>query len=108
MNWEFAWEVVCRLATAVYSAGLLAIGFQMLRAQPGVRRDMSAHAAALTAHANALTLASERQDKLEQIAVDVAEIKAARVVDLDLLDRVYRALEQCEAERSGARARAVR
>jgi len=107
MNWEFAWDVACKLGTAVYSAGLLAIGVQMLRAQPGVRRDMNAHATALSAHAAALTRSAASEDKIAQIAADVAEIKAARVVDSELLERVYRALEQLEAERSGARARAV-
>lgn len=101
-------EVAYEVGKAVYSFGLLALGVVLVRAVPGVRQMGKDFTAALIAHAAALTLSAAREDKIAQIAADVAEIKAARVVDSDLLDRVYRALEQCEAERSGARARAVR
>ena len=99
MNWEFAWEVACKIGTAVYSAGLLALGAQMLRAQPGVRRYMNAHATALSAHAAALTRSAASEDTIARIAADVAEIKATRIADPSLLDRVYRVLEQRETER---------
>lgn len=99
MTWLAAWEVVCDVGKAIYSIGLLAIGAQMLRAAPGMRRAMNALATASAQLAAAIMANAKDEAKLDQIAADVAEIKSARVADPSLLDRVYRALEQREAER---------
>jgi hypothetical protein len=101
-------EVVGEVGKAVYSFGLLAIGVIVIRAIPGAREAAKSFTAALLRHAEALTRSATSEDKIDQIAADVAAIKAARIADPDLLDRVHRALEQCEAERSGPRAKVVR
>jgi hypothetical protein len=101
-------EVVGDVGKAVYSFGLLAIGAIAIRAIPGAREAAKSLTTALLRHAEALTRSATSEDKIDQIASDVAEIKKARVVDPALLERICRALEQHEAERSGARAKAVR